>query len=144
MWPIRERPDGESEDSFAESPACCLQEPTDQVKLIVVNVTGNGVMVVAIEGRVNSSTVPKFERVLDAVADAGKKGMVLDLENLTYISSAGLRVLLELTKARAQQGGMLTVCSVPDSLRRILQVSGFDQIIPVHDSQAEALAACSR
>lgn len=101
-------------------------------------------MVLAVEGRVNSSTVPQFERVLDAVADAGTKGMVLDLENLAYISSAGLRVLLELTKAQARKGGTLTVCSVPDSLRRILQVSGFDQIIPVHDSQAEALAACSR
>lgn len=110
----------------------------------VVNVTGNGVMVVAIEGRVDGASAQRFERVLDAVADAGKKGMVLDLENLTYISSAALRGLLVLTKAQARKGGTLTVCSVPDSLRTIFKVSGFDQIIPVHDSQAEALAACSR
>ena len=45
---------------------------------------------------------------LDAVADAGpKRGMVLDLENLTYISSAALRVLLGLTKAQARKGGTL-------------------------------------
>lgn len=101
-------------------------------------------MVVAIEGRVDSSNAQQFERVLDAVADAGKRGMVLDLENLTYISSAALRVLLGLTKDQARKGGTLTVCSVPDSLRKVFEVSGFDQIIPVHDSQAEALAACSR
>ena len=110
----------------------------------VVNVTGNGVMVVAIEGRVDSTSAQRFERVLDAVAGACTKGMVLDLENLTFISSAALRVLLVLTKALMRSGGTLTVCSVPDSLRTIFQVSGFDQIIPVHDSQAEALAACSR
>ena len=49
----------------------------------VVNVTGNGVMVVAIEGRVDGSTAPRFQRVLGTVADAGTKGLVLDLENLT-------------------------------------------------------------
>ncbi|MYD95640.1 MAG: STAS domain-containing protein [Chloroflexi bacterium] len=114
------------------------------MKLAVVNVTESGVMVVAIEGRVDSSNAQQFERVLDAVADAGKRGMVLDLENLTYISSAALRVLLGLTKDQARKGGTLTVCSVPDSLRKVFEVSGFDQIIPVHDSQAEALAACSR
>lgn len=114
------------------------------MKLSVVNVTGNVVMVVAIEGRVDSSNAQRFERVLDAVADAGKRGMVLDLEKLTYISSAALRVLLGLTKAQARKGGTLTVCTVPDSLRKVLEVSGFDQIIPVHDSQTEALAACSR
>lgn len=110
----------------------------------VVNATGNGVMVVAIEGRVDGASAPRFERVLDAVADACTKGMVLDLEKLTYISSAALRVLLILTKALTRKGGTLTVCSVPDSLRTVFQVSGFDQIIPVHDTQAEALAACSR
>ncbi|MDE2904028.1 MAG: STAS domain-containing protein [Chloroflexota bacterium] len=114
------------------------------MNLTVVNVTENGVMVVAIEGRVDSSNAQKFERVLKAVADAGTNGIVLDLESLLYISSAALRVLLGLTKAQARKGGTLTVCAVPDSLRRILEVSGFDQIIPVHDSQAEALAACSR
>ena len=114
------------------------------MKLAVVNVTENGVMVVAIEGRVDSSNAQQFERVLDAVADAGTRGMVLDLEHLTYISSAALRVLLGLTKTQARKGGTLTVCTVPESLRKVFEVSGFDQIIPVHDSQAEALAACSR
>ncbi len=113
------------------------------MKLTVVNVTENGVMVVAIEGRVDSSTAPKFRRVLGGVADAGTRGMVLDLENLRFISSAALGVLLELTKAQARRGGTLAVCSLPDSLRKIFEISGFDQIIPVHDSQAEALAACS-
>ena len=110
----------------------------------VVNVTGNGVMIVAIEGRVDGTTAQRFQRVLGAVADAGTKGMVMDLENLTYISSAAFRVLLGLTKAQARKGGTLAVCSVPESLRKVFEVSGFDQIIPVHDSQAEALAACSR
>jgi anti-anti-sigma factor len=113
------------------------------VNVTVVNVTESGVMVVAVEGRVDGSTAPKFKRVLGAVADAGTTGIVLDLENLRFISSAALGVLLELTKAQARRGGTLTVCSLPESLRKIFEISGFDQIIPVHESQAEALAACS-
>ena len=114
-----------------------------EIKLAVVNATSDGIMVVAIEGRVDGSTIRKFARVLHAVGDARERAMILDFERLTYVNSAGLGVILSVAKSLMGRGATMAVCSVAEPLRRIFNVSGFDQIIPVHASQAEALAACT-
>ena len=69
--------------------------------------------------------------------------MILDFENLSYISSAGLRVILITAKALRRQDAELAVCSLSDPIREVFEISGFYQIIPVRDTQADAIAAIS-
>ena len=66
--------------------------------------------------------------------------MVLDFEGISYISSAGLRVVLLVAKTLQKQNAKMAVCSLSDSIREIFEISGFDKIIPVHGSRADALA----
>lgn len=114
-----------------------------RVKLAVLSATPDGNMVVAAEGRVDASTVRRFETALMVVSKACDQAMVLDCRRLDYISSAGLRVVLGVAKSLRQQGAELGICSVTDEVRRVFNVSGFDQIIPVCETPAEALAACT-
>ncbi len=58
-------------------------------------------------------------------------------------SCAGLGVILSAAKSLMGRGATMAVCSVAEPLRRIFTISGFDQIIPVRASQAEALPACT-
>ncbi len=113
------------------------------IKLSVLNATPDGALVIALEGRVDANTMRRFERAIEVVRKACDVAMILDCRNLDYISSAGLRVVLALAKSLRQQGAELGLCSVTDDVRRVFNVSGFDQIIPVRDTQAEALAACT-
>ena len=113
-----------------------------RIKLAVVNVTPDGAMVIALEGRVDASTMQRFERAIEVVSKACELAMILDCRNLEYISSAGLRAVLALAKTLRQKGAELGICAVTEPVRRVLNVSGFDQIIPVRDTEAEALAAC--
>ena len=113
------------------------------IKLSVLNATPDGALVIALEGRVDANTMRRFERAIEVVRKACDLAMILDCRNLDYISSAGLRVVLALAKSLRQQGAELGICSVTDEVRRVFSVSGFDQIIPVRDTQAEALAACT-
>lgn len=114
-----------------------------QVKLAVLSATPDGVVVVAAEGRVDATTIRRFETALTVVKKACETALILDCRQLDYISSAGLRVVLGLAKSLRQQGAELGLCSVTDEVHRVFNVSGFDQIIPVCDTQAEALAACT-
>ena len=114
-----------------------------QVKLAVLSATPDGVVVVAAEGRVDATTIRRFETALTVVRKACETAMILDCRQLDYISSAGLRVVLGLAKSLRQQGAELGICSVTDEVHRVFNVSGFDQIIPVCATQAEALAACT-
>ena len=59
---------------------------------------------------------------------------------LTYISSAGLRVVLLVAKTLQQQDAKLAVCSLSDSIREVFEISGFDKIVPVYASTGDAIS----
>ena len=82
-----------------------------------------------------------FQEALQAEISASDRALVLDLSRLTYISSAGLRVMLVVGKTLQEQKATLAVCSLSGPVREVFEVSGFSKMIQVHDSQAEAIAA---
>ena len=82
----------------------------------------------------------EFHEALEAAISPDDTGMVLDFEGISYISSAGLRVVLLVAKTLQKQSAKMAVCSLSDSIREIFEISGFDKIIPVHGSRSDALA----
>ena len=95
------------------------------------------------EGRVDGANAREYQDALEAAIDPADRAVILDLENLAYISSAGLRVLLLTAKTLRKQNATLSVCSLSEPIRQVFEISGFDKIIPIHASQAEAVAAVS-
>ncbi len=100
-----------------------------------------GVLVVRTGGRLDGVNAREFEDALQGVIDDSDRAVILDLGRLTYISSAGLRVILLVAKTLQRQDGNLAVCSLSGPVREVFEISGFDKIIQTHDSQAEAIAA---
>ncbi len=93
------------------------------------------------EGRIDGANAREFQDALDAAIDSSERAVVLDLEEVSYISSAGLRVILLTAKSLQKQDAKFAVCSLSESIREIFEISGFDQIIAVHDSRNEAVDA---
>ena len=93
------------------------------------------------EGRVDGANARQFQDALEAAIEPSDRTMVLDLEHLSYISSAGLRVILLMARTLRAKDASFSVCSPTESIREIFEISGFSQIIPIHNSQAEAVAA---
>jgi anti-sigma B factor antagonist len=82
-------------------------------------------------GRIDASNAGVCERdLLDLMADSGPS-VVIDLAGLSYISSAGLRVLLVGAKTARAKGGKAIICSAPAGIAEVLKMSGFDKIIPL-------------
>ena len=97
-------------------------------------------MIAMAEGRVDGANALEFQEALEAAISPDDTGVVLDFEGISYISSAGLRVVLLVAKTLQKQNAKMAVCSLSDSIREIFEISGFDKIIPVHGSRADALA----
>ena len=93
------------------------------------------------EGRLDGSNAREFQDALDTVVSETERALILDFEQVSYISSAGLRVLLVTAKTLQGNGAELSLCSLDDPIREVFGISGFDSIIPIHASRAEALAA---
>ena len=102
--------------------------------------TQQGVIVVAVAGKLDSNTSPEAQRALEAIlADGGLK-VVVDFTALDYISSAGLRVLLGAAKRLTGTGKALRLFGLNDTVREVFQISGFSTILNVFPTESDALA----
>ena len=84
-------------------------------------------LTIALAGRLDARTSPEFEQALSGVIDSITE-LVLDLEGLEFISSAGLRVLLWAQNVMNEQGSMVLL-HVNDEIRDIFEVTGFLDIL---------------
>ena len=84
---------------------------------------------IALEGRLDTTTAPDLENVMKESLDGVEK-LVLDFENLEYISSAGLRVVLGARKAMGDSGSF-SVRNLCSDVREIFDITGFSDIITI-------------
>jgi anti-sigma B factor antagonist len=82
------------------------------------------VVIVTPQDRFDTNSAPEVERVLFNHIEHGEKQMVLDLSNISYISSIGLRVILKAVMAMIRTGGRMVLCGGNDHVRTVLQLSG--------------------
>ena len=102
--------------------------------------TGGTVVAKSYE-RVDGANARQFQDDLEAVIEESDRVVILDLQDLRYISSAGLRVMLLTAKGLSRQGAKFAVCSLSQPVQEVFQISGFDKIIQVHPSLDDAKAA---
>ena len=96
---------------------------------MLINKTVNGSeLTVALDGRLDTTTAPQLEKELDSLSDI--KMLIIDMEKLVYVSSAGLRVLLKAQKVMNKQGKM-TVKNVSQEIKEIFEVTGFDELLNI-------------
>ena len=100
----------------------------------------SGTLIAKPEGRIDGVNARDFEEAMKTTISADDTAVVLDLEGLSYISSAGLRVILLIAKTLRKRNAGLVLCSLSDPIREVFEISGFDKIIPVHASREQALA----
>lgn len=103
----------------------------------------NGGTVVTLAGRLDAVTTPEYERRIRELIEGGASRLVLDLEKLEYISSAGLRGLLLTGKLIAGRQGQVRIANVTGGVRSVFDMSGFSSMFQVEDSVPAALAALS-
>ena len=105
----------------------------------IVKEVKQGIHVMKISGRMDANTAPEAEKVLMSVISEGAKKVILDLGNLTYISSAGLRVLLIIAKELRIKGGKIVLCSMIGIVKKVFDISGFSSILVIKTNENEAL-----
>jgi len=97
-------------------------------------------LIILPSGRLDGLTVDAFEHQTQSWIDQEKTFVIIDFKNLSYISSAGLRALLILAKSLQQHKARFALCSLSPQIREIFEISGFDQIIAIHEDCESALA----
>ena len=100
-----------------------------------------GIQIIAFEGNLDTNTAPEAESKITELLDAGKKKLLVNFEQLNFISSAGLRVLLATVKKLNASGGALRVCALNATVQEVFDISGFATILSVKGTEEEALSS---
>ncbi len=97
------------------------------------------VRAVRIAGNLDTQTSQVAQEQLMRLIDNGATKILVDFEDLNYISSSGLRMLLVAVKRLEGTSGQLRICNANKMVREVFDTSGFSEIFSVYGSQAEAL-----
>lgn len=99
---------------------------------MTINKTRNGeTIIIELGGRLDANTAPELEKAIEGIP-ADVKELVIDMEQLEYISSAGLRVILAAHKKMSKVGSM-RVRKICDEIMEILDMTGFTDILSIEE-----------
>lgn len=95
--------------------------------------------VLSITGRMDAVTAPEIEKGLSALVDNGEKRLIIDLKDLEYISSAGLKSILVLAKRLKREEGNMVFANLQGHVMEVFRISGFYDLFTICDSVDDAL-----
>jgi anti-anti-sigma factor len=94
-----------------------------------------------VEGKVDSTQVPDFEKMILGPIERGERNMIINCRGLKYISSTGLRVFLIAQKRMLGSKGKLYLCELSRPVLETVAISGFSTIFKIFETEEEALDA---
>jgi anti-sigma B factor antagonist len=93
-------------------------------------------------GRVDSQTAPQLETALKEINDANRFNIVLDMDEVSFVSSAGLRVMISVQKTcKRWNRGELVLVSVPQRIYETLDLAGFVPLFRFYEDAVEAVGS---
>ncbi|NPV85548.1 MAG: STAS domain-containing protein [Anaerolineae bacterium] len=95
---------------------------------------------ISVEGRIDSATAPQLAEALEAITAAGRYKIILDCCNVSFISSAGLRVLVNTQKnCKRYNRGELVLAQIPENIRSTLDLVGFTELFKIFNDTLSAV-----
>jgi len=108
--------------------------------LSIITDNTQAVSVMNVRGRVDSETAPELDSALSSLLADGRNKIVLNLQGVEYISSAGLRALVKALKGAQSLGGDVRLASISEPIHGILLTVGMMQMFKMFSTNEEATA----
>lgn len=107
----------------------------------------NRVDLLNVAGRLDAASAPELRQAVDNLFEEGRYRIVLDLQDLDYIASPGLRVLIEARKrARDRkisdlEGGDIRIANLPPRVKEVFDLTGFTTLFEIYPNTVEAVGS---
>ncbi|MCU0490836.1 MAG: STAS domain-containing protein [Chloroflexaceae bacterium] len=107
----------------------------------------NRVDLLTVSGRVDAATAPQLKTEIENLFNEGRYRIVLDLANLEYVSSPGLRVFIEARKKAREwkitdlEGGDIRIAHLPPRVKEVFDLTGFTSLFELYDDTVEAVGS---
>lgn len=99
--------------------------------------------VIELGGEIDLYTAPEFKERMVQLIEDGKKRIVVDLSDATFVDSTTLGVLVGGVKRLRPAGGTLALVCTDQNITKIFEITGLDRVFPIHDTRDDALSAAA-
>ena len=99
----------------------------------------DNIMVLEVKGEVDAYTAQDLEKTLMDLLGQGQLRIVMDLSEMRFISSAGIRAILYAHREAVQLGGEVRLVGPTDQVRRIFEIAGFFELLKITDELQESI-----
>jgi anti-sigma B factor antagonist len=101
--------------------------------------SAGNIVILALEGRLDTLNFASLEKEMTGLTEKNQKDIILDCQDLDYVSSSGLRILLKSLKQVDTINGRFTICGLQPQIVQIFKISGFDHLFEIYPGRKEAL-----
>jgi anti-sigma B factor antagonist len=95
--------------------------------------------VMEIVGRLDNANTPRLVEAVNDALSSGRSYLVLDLNGVDYMNSAGLRQLVRILERVRNQGGILYITNPSERVNKLLELVGLDSVIEIHTDSSLGL-----
>ena len=99
------------------------------------------IVILTLEGRLDTLNFALLDKEITSLIEKNQKNIILDCDDLDYVSSSGLRILLKALKQVNSAGGRFTICHLQPQIIQIFKISGFDHLFEIYPGRKEAVAS---
>lgn len=95
-------------------------------------------VILRLDGRLDAATTPILERKITVLIEEIHNNIFLDFLHVDYLSSAGMRLLLAISKKLKLKKGSLVLFSVNEEVMEIIKLAGFEKILQIFETEQDA------
>ncbi len=99
----------------------------------------NGVLLVKLDGRLDIAGAGEADMPFAVIAGA-QENVMIDMTNVDFLASIGIRVLAQTARKLTGKGGALVLVKPQDAVRKVLVATGVDRLMPIVESEEDATA----
>lgn len=97
--------------------------------------------VVTVSGRIDSSNASSFDDALKGILDNGRHKIVLDLNGVNYMSSAGLRAMVAALRECKKHRGDVRLADISERVSEVLSLAGLDSLFTAYEDTTSAVGS---
>lgn len=98
------------------------------------------ILILRFKGRLDAISSPVAEKKVFGAINDGVTKFLIDFSGVSYLSSAGMRMLLSTSKKLKTLSGKLILCSVSSGVMDVLKMSGFDHVLEITSTESEGIS----
>jgi anti-sigma B factor antagonist len=102
------------------------------------------ISLVGLSGRLDQTVTPKVETALLKELEEDNSQLIVDMTDVSYVNSGGLRCLLTAWRKANDQEGRIVLCSLSDRVKNVFEIVGFDKVFEIYETRSMAVQALEK